>query len=58
MRSDQKTYFLRSKDLDKKTVTFWILAYLVENCGSQGNNRVSILKQSTLGCGLIKKLIF
>jgi hypothetical protein len=33
------------------------LASLVENCGSQGKNRVSVIKQSTLGWALIQKLI-
>jgi hypothetical protein len=58
MWSDQKASFLKSNDVDKKTVTFWVLAYLVANCGSKGNNSVSVIKQSTLGWGLVKKLIF
>ncbi len=39
----------------EKTVIFWILVYLVENCRSQGKNSVLVVKQSTLGWGLIKK---
>jgi len=39
----------------QKTLTCRILAHLVENCGSQGKNRVLVIKQSTLGCDLIKK---
>ncbi len=34
-----------------------ILAVLSENCSSQGKNSVSVIKQSTLGWGQIKKLI-
>ncbi len=49
MRSGQKTHFLKSEEIDKKTVIFKILVNLVDNCGSQGNNRVSVIKQSTLG---------
>jgi hypothetical protein len=30
----------------------------VENNGSQGKNRVLVITQSTLGCGLIKKTYF
>jgi hypothetical protein len=35
---------------------FKILAQSMKNCGSQGKNRVSVITQSTLGSGVIKKL--
>ncbi len=52
-----KFYFMKNSDIDKKPIN-WILAYLVENCDSQGNSSVLVIKQSTLGCNLIKKLNF
>ena len=42
----------------QKSKKFRISAYSVDNCGSQGKNRVLVITQSTLGQGLIKKLIF
>jgi hypothetical protein len=35
-----------------------ILAQSMENCGSQGKNRVLVITKSTLGEGMIKKAIF
>jgi hypothetical protein len=58
IKSDLKIYFLKNDGIGKKTVTFWILAYLVANCCCQGNNRISVIKQSTLGGDLIQKCIF
>jgi hypothetical protein len=42
----------------QKSKKFIISANSVDNCGSQGKTRVSVITQSTLGCGLIKKPIF
>ena len=44
--------------VNEKIHIYWILAHLVENCGSQGKNSVVVITQSTLGWGLIKKYIF
>ena len=41
--------------VNEKIHIYWILAHLVENCGSQGKNRGLVITQSTLGYGLIKK---
>jgi hypothetical protein len=40
----------------QKSKKFRISANSVDNCGSHGKTRVSVITQSTLGCGLIKNL--
>jgi hypothetical protein len=58
MRADPKCYFLKNENKGKKIRMFKILAQSMENCGFQGKNRVSVITQSTLGSGVIKKPIF
>jgi hypothetical protein len=53
VKSDVKIFFFND-GIGKKLVTFWISAYLVENCGFQGKNRAWVITQNTLGWGLIK----
>jgi hypothetical protein len=49
MRTDKKNYFLKNEDKCNYLINLTISADSVDNCGSQGKNRVLVITQSTLG---------
>ena len=54
MTSVKNVYFAKCEDIPIILQNFLILAYLVQNKGSQGIYRLVATTQSTLGLGLIK----